>query len=167
MIYNPKKALENGFLIAPEQVDLEKNIQQNGVDVDCDKVFLIQSEPLIISEDFKSGTGSIEILPEKVYGLDESKEWFFLKAGRAYTFDSSFNVNVPSFLGAKLIGRSTFNRNGILIRSSWYDSGFKGNAGATIYCFRDLIIEKGTRIAQIIFEEADSSSMYNGQYQSK
>jgi deoxycytidine triphosphate deaminase len=63
-------------------------------------------------------------------------------------------------------GRSTLNRAGILLRSSIYDSGFVCNKiGFTMYPFNDCVIERESRIAQIIFYESHSNTMYNGQYQ--
>jgi len=167
MIYNPKKAIENGYLIPPTDINIANYIQQNGVDVDCDKVFELSNDELYMCGDVKINANSTELIPVVIEFKNTTAPGWRLEKGKAYTFDSSFEVNLPANLGASLKGRSSFNRNGILINSSWYDPGYKGNAAATIYCFRDLIITKGTRIAQIIFEEGDSCSMYNGQYQAK
>jgi|ERR1035437_645704 deoxycytidine triphosphate deaminase len=166
MIYNPRKVIENKYLEIPNGIDITKHIQQHGIDIDCDRIYEVSSDPFIISEREKYNIDCVEL--ESSYFSEVSGFCFKLEKGKTYTFDSQFFTNIPDFLGAEVVGRSTFNRNGIFIRSSWFDPGFKGLAGGTIYCHnRDLIIERGTRIAQIIFHEGESASLYKGQYQTK
>ena len=66
-----------------------------------------------------------------------------------------------------IFSRSSFNRNGIQILSTLFDSEFYGTPSLTIYPFFELDIERGTRIAQIIFVEAEAYQQYNGKYQEK
>jgi len=66
-----------------------------------------------------------------------------------------------------IVQRSTFNRQGIMIRGTIIDPGYKGSIWLTIYNFRDerIAIYKGTRIAQVIFFGANYAALYEGQYQ--
>lgn len=165
MFLNPKKLIQDGVIIPPAGADLEKHVQQNGVDISCDKVFeMITSQAPIISEDkvFSRKAKTQELQPIEIDG----RQCFVLEEGKSYTFDSDWGVNISKDMCGWIVGRSSLNRQGVLIRSSWYDSGFQcENAGATIYCFRDIIIEKGARVAQIVLGSADAAGMYNGQYQ--
>jgi deoxycytidine triphosphate deaminase len=165
---NPEEIVKKGHLIIPASVSTKECVQQNGIDITCDRIFKFMDPSFIISKNgSKEGTLTQEFFKSSRKLNNQIIRGWNLKAGNAYTMDSNFYVSVPEKTGASVIGRSTFNRNGILIRSSWYDSGFKGNIGATIYCMRDCFIEEGTRVAQIIFEECDSKEMYDGQYQGK
>ena len=64
-----------------------------------------------------------------------------------------------------MIARSTLNRNGIFITSGLYDSGFENYIGGVMHVrCGPARIERGTRIAQFIYVEAETASMYEGQY---
>lgn len=76
-------------------------------------------------------------------------------------------VKLPGNLFATFTHRSSFNRKGVLITGSIYDPGYEGQIGCTIYNLsgQSLLIEKDTRIGQMLFFKADPASEYNGQYQ--
>lgn len=65
-----------------------------------------------------------------------------------------------------IVGRSTTNRVGALIRSGWFDCGFESTIGATMYALGDNIIEieEHSRLAQLILFECEESEEYNGSY---
>ena len=46
-------------------------------------------------------------------------------------------------------------------------TGFKGNVGVTMYVFNRAKVQIGTRIAQIVFMDADGASEYKGSYQNQ
>jgi deoxycytidine triphosphate deaminase len=175
MIYNPKEIFEKDVVSIKENIDyifpiIDSYIQQNGIDIDCDKLFEVKKPENAFP--FIGKQNSIKSVWEPILPIEHRKypnsKIFILEKGKSYTFDSSFGCNLPDNICAEIVGRSTLNRQGILIRSSWYDSGFKCNAiGATIYCFNDIVIEQGARIAQIICYEASSAKLYQGQYQGK
>lgn len=166
MLINPKYLIQNELITFPAHINIEEHIQQNGIDIDCKELFSLdfKKTPIIMKSD------SFKPIPhlEPIIDITRSgvKGWL-LKKGQAYTFNSSFNIDVPGNMGGQVIGRSTFNRHGILIRSSFYDAGFKGNLGGTIYCFNDIFIEEGMRIGQIVLSSAESAGLYNGTYQTK
>lgn len=161
MIINPKYLIQNEVVKFPATIDIKKHTQQNGIDVDCVQLFEITGQ-LTISEEVKSGL----IRMPAVFRTEKNDSWFLTK-GSVYEFESSFEIEIPGSMGGSVIGRSTFNRAGILVRSSWFDSGFKGTIGGTIYCFNDCLLTKGTRIGQFIMHEASAASLYSGQYQKK
>lgn len=172
MFINPAKILQDGIVTYPSTVNIADHLQQNGIDIDCDEIWDINSKEAIIV----GKASNVKLTPKKVEPSDlsfYSKKYtngevgWVLEKGKTYTFESSFGINIPSNMCGWVVGRSTLNRQGVLIRSSWYDSGFKSpTIGATIYCFNTIIIEKNARIAQVLLAEGESASMYNGQYQS-
>lgn len=78
-------------------------------------------------------------------------------------------VVLPENMCAELKIRSTYSRQGVLLSSGLWDSGFQGSLGCTLYNLSDNIIEipANERVCQIVCYEADSAGMYNGQYQGK
>lgn len=69
---------------------------------------------------------------------------------------------------AEIFNRSSIGRNGVLIRSSIYDPGFETpKMGAIMIVVTPIIIEKYTRVAQILISDSEETSLYDGQYQGK
>lgn len=94
----------------------------------------------------------------------ENKGWVVLPNVQ-YDGMSSVYVKVPEGMCAFLIGRSTLNRNGIMMYSGLYDSGFEGNIGFILYNHNGpVFIEKGTMVGQIYFVKADDAGKYAGGY---
>lgn len=165
MFLNPQELLDKKIITYPEGFDISKFVQQNGLDVDCVKIHSLEFDSLPIVGK------NISYKPEpKVENTTDLTRYgmtgWILKKGNTYTFESSFEIEIPEGMCGWVIGRSAFNRQGILIRSSLYDSGFKGNIGGTIYCFNNIAIQEGTRIGQIVLAKAENASLYKGQYQS-
>jgi len=151
MIINPQKAYEEGWVKYAKR----RNVQQNGIDLCVSKISILTS-PLILTQ--KSREISMQ------FPLDAKEDRFSLKKLTPYLVETLEYISVPKNVCALLIQRSTLNRSGIQILSSWYDSGFQNYGGATIYPFMDAEIEKGARIVQVIFFEAESASEYKGIY---
>lgn len=172
MFINPKHLLKDDIITFSEGIEIDSHIQQNGIDIDCDKVWDLNfnSIPLIgktISTKPKPkeiAAGNISFASTELSGKEIG---WVLEKGKVYAFESSFMVNIPEDMCGWVIGRSTFNRQGILIRSGFFDAGFNNTIGATIYCFNNIVLEKNARVAQIVMAKGDSASMYKGQYQVK
>jgi len=154
MVINPKVAVENMWIYPV----MSSQIQPNGVDLRLNRVFQVGSGVFTIRKDDikKSSFVNIELIPQE--------DFFFLKRGHAYIFEMVEKVCIPDNVCAMVFSRSTFNRNGIIIRSCLFDSGFKNIVGASVYPMTNLRIEKGSRVAQIVFFEAKSYNLYSGQY---
>lgn len=165
MFINPKELIENKIITYPENFEITDHWQPNGLDIDCAKVFNINFDiyPIVGKKISVKGKPEEEGLIE-LQSLN-SQGWI-LQKGKTYTFDSSFEINIPEGMCGWVIGRSSFNRQGIFIRSSLFDQGFKGTISGTIYCFNNIVIEEGVRIAQIVMCRSDKGGlMYNGQWQ--
>lgn len=63
--------------------------------------------------------------------------------------------------------RSSLVRQGSIVKSGAFDAGFQtNNAGGMLYVYRNIIIEKGARICQLMIDESRKvSNTYDGQFQ--
>lgn len=166
MLISPKYLVENEIITFPEHIIVSEHIQQNGIDIDClELTHLSYTTTPAIFKDSSHKPNPVLLTPTEI--TKSGIQGWLLKKGEAYSFNSSFEINIPKNMGGQVVGRSTFNRQGLLIRSSWFDSGFKGTLGATIYCFNDCFIETGVRIGQFIMHSGESAGLYAGQYQKK
>ena len=98
--------------------------------------------------------------------FNNNKKCFVLPNG-VYSLEFDQSINLDNKHSGIIIGRSTINRCGCLIRSSWFDTGFScDTSGATLYVLGDNIveIEEHSRLAQLIVFETEESEEYNGSY---
>ena len=134
----------------------EGDSQPNAVDLRVDKIFSLKNEVFSISEDSKKHRGSEEV--EAVDG------YFELEPG-TYEILMENIVKIPEGYAGWVITRSTLNRNGLFITSGLYDSGYHGvMAGCLHVEHGPAKIEKGSRVGQFLLFEAETLSMYDGDY---
>ncbi|MCQ8892259.1 MAG: dCTP deaminase [Candidatus Methanosuratincola sp.] len=78
-------------------------------------------------------------------------------------------VELPPSIAGELFIRSSFAREGLLGSFAFVDPGFKGQLTISVanLGLREIMISKGERIVQIVFNELDmpSSRPYSGRYQ--
>ena len=135
----------------------EGDSQPNAVDIRVDKMFQLKDETFVITDDEKKHRGSVEITPD-------SNGMFCLEPG-VYEIIMENMVTIPEGYAGWVITRSTLNRNGLFITSGLYDSGYSGvMAGALHVEHGPAKIEKGTRVGQFLMFEAETLSMYDGDY---
>ena len=135
-------------------------IQPNTVDLRVDKVYRIGAGPMHIDEEEKIHRKSMEIFPDE--------DGNFLLSPGCYEMQSNQQVEIAEGEVALVLGRGTFNRNGVLIISSIYDSGFKDYAGATVYNIGgETTVKPNTRFAHLIIAKAESLHKYDGDYGEK
>lgn len=168
MKINPKKILEANYVKpAPNAPPLilegdNCQIQQSGIDLR-----LAKAEKVVgIAELYNDK--SLDIRPSYL-PMQVVENCYLFQAGEQYSLTFMEDVEIPGNMCATIFHRSTINRGVGTIFSALFDGGFKskGGCGAT---FRPLVntkIEIGTRLAQIVFEDAETASLYNGQYQTK
>ena len=136
-------------------------IQPNTVDLRINKIFKIGRGPMHIDEDKKEHRKLIE------QEVDENGN-YVLGLGEVFEIESKQQVEIAEDEIALVLGRSTFNRNGVLIVSSIYDSGFKDYAGATLYNLGgETTVKPNTRFAHLVIAKAESLHKYDGDYGEK
>ena len=134
----------------------EGDSQPNAVDLRVDKIFRLEDKQFEITETEKKHRGSWEVEPHDGH--------FYLEPG-TYEIIMENIVDVPEGYAGWVITRSTLNRNGLFITSGLYDSGYNGvMAGALHVEGGPAKIQKGTRVAQFLMFEAETLSMYDGDY---
>lgn len=155
MIKNPKEIVEKKIVENLEGGNLE--VQQNGIDLTIESIEEVQGG--ILGRDERAIKGYQDIPISK-------DEWWDLVPG-VYSIMFQQKVEVPENMCAQIVQRSTLNRMGGFILSGVYDSGFKNQIGAILRVNSFIKIQKGARVAQIVFQEADPASLYEGVYQGK
>ena len=134
----------------------EGDSQPNAVDLRVDKIFKLKDEVFSISEDSKKHRGSEEV--EAVDG------YFELEPG-TYEILMENIVKIPEGYAGWVITRSTLNRNGLFITSGLYDSGYHGVMAGCLHVEHGAAkIEKGSRVGHFLLFEAETLSMYDGDY---
>jgi dUTP pyrophosphatase len=132
-------------------------IQPNAVDLKIDRVWEITNEEFYLGINEKRHRKGKALLPV----LGE----FLLESGKSYQFETPHYVHIPEGYAGWLIARSTLNRNGIFITSGLYDSGFQNYVGGVMHVNGGPArIQHGARVAQFIYVEAETASMYDGDY---
>ena len=131
--------------------------QPNAVDLRLGKLFWIDSKEFLIDETQKVHRGSVEMYPDQ-------DGYYLLQPGH-YEVVMENEINVAEGEAGFVITRSTLNRNGVFLTSGLYDSGYAGvMAGVMHVAIGPMRIKKGTRIGQYLSWEAESVSMYDGDY---
>ena len=136
-------------------------IQPNTIDLRVNRVFKIGGGPMHMDENTKKHRKSIEVLPDEEgnYVLDQ---------GICYEIQSNQNVEIADGEIAIVLGRSTFNRNVVLIISSVYDSGFNDYESATLYNIGgETTVKPNSRFAHLIVAKAEALHKYDGDYGEK
>jgi len=134
----------------------EGDSQPNAVDLRVGKIFRLEDKEFEISDYTKKHRGCWEVEPHDGY--------FYLEPG-TYEIIMENIVTIPEGYAGWVITRSTLNRNGLFITSGLYDSGYHGvMAGALHVEGGPAKIQKGTRVAQFLMFEAETLSLYDGDY---
>jgi deoxycytidine triphosphate deaminase len=135
----------------------EGDSQPNAVDLRLDKVFEIKQNIFELSDDLKVHRGSEEVFPD-------AEGYFELTPGH-YEVVMENIINVGEGEAGWVITRSTLNRNGLILTSGLYDSGYNGVMAAVLHVIAGPArIKKGTRIGQYLSFNAEALTKYNGSY---
>lgn len=91
-----------------------------------------------------------------------------IKSKSCVNVELNEKVDLPDNVYADMKQRSSFSRMGVFITNGFYDPGFHGVCGLTIYNMgeEDIEIPENSRIAQMVFYEAKAASSYTGEYNS-
>lgn len=99
------------------------------------------------------------------YKENNIKTWILDPGVYSLTFDQ--DIKLDSKHCAFIVGRSTTNRLGLLLRSAVFDPGFEcSEIGATLYVFnKGIEIQEHSRLAQLVIFESEDAETYQGSYQ--
>lgn len=135
----------------------EKHVQGAGVDLRIEKLYEVCSDAFVgvekrVLPELKEVEGETFVLQPKGYYLCVTKE----------------KLNMPLDLVAFLFPRSTIFRSGASLKTAVIDPGYKGTLtiGIKNESNFELKLEKGARIAQVVFSKVEGESEgYKGRYQ--
>lgn len=131
--------------------------QPNAVDLRVAKIYKINENPFVISNEHKQHRGSEE--------LEVDGEGYYQLVPGHYEVVMENIINVGEGEAGWVITRSTLNRNGCFLTSGLYDSGYHGAmAGVLHVTIAPAYIKRGTRIGQYLSFNAESLSTYDGDY---
>jgi len=156
MIINPKKIINEWILTNIE--NSKEQIQQNWVDITLKYIDIIHwFSNILIKKERKHADRS---------ALDFSKNEIYLKP---WIYDILFNeeINIPNWMCANIYTRSTLNRSWNFITSGLYDAGYKWVLWAILHINIPITLEKGVRLAQIVFSKAEKWDLYDWIYNTK
>jgi deoxycytidine triphosphate deaminase len=85
-----------------------------------------------------------------------------------YRVELDHRIEVGEHECGWVVPRSTLIRNGVMIHTALYDSGYKGGmvCGMQVTC-GEFVLERNARIGQYICAPAECVIMYNGSYGDK
>ncbi len=166
MIKHALTLAHRGDIILIDAALQGNQIQPNAIDITCDHLYrnsMISSasnHKFVLSNDTTT-----HVVKEQVDPVDNYYKNLLLPV---YYFESNLEITIPWGFVAWLVTRSSLNRNGIRVESGLYDAGFKGKIAGTLYNHSgvNIDLQRGARVAQLVFAEAETLHKYDGQYQS-
>ncbi|MBD3387786.1 MAG: dCTP deaminase [Candidatus Altiarchaeales archaeon] len=135
----------------------EASLGGSGYDLRLGRVYRLKSDSFLGVEGRKT--------PE-VGELEGDR--FVLKPGEYVLVETLEKVNMPVDVCARVLNRSTIFRCGCSLFNALVDPGFRGTLtfGLKNLSDREFTVERGARIAQIVFEEVEGETVeYEGKYQ--
>jgi deoxycytidine triphosphate deaminase len=161
MRINPKTILEKLIVkAAANQPDITpEQLQQNGIDLR-----LARAEKVVGQLELYADNRTVK---PSLIEMQLSNNCYLFHAGEQYSLTFMEDLDIPSGMAALIIHRSTINRFAGTLISAHIDSGYRsqGGCGATFRPHTTTLIEVGARVAQIVIDTAEESSLYSGQYQ--
>lgn len=148
---------------------LKDGPQQHSVDLNLIKVQRLDDVGFIPKEGKTVLCKRIEVRSETEWNSESQREVWNLSPG-AYDITFAQGCKIPNNFRLRIVQRSSLLRNGGLVNSSIFDSGFKTDQIGTIFHINNPIkIEVGARIATAYTEPSnivEEQDLYSGQYQS-
>ncbi|MBN2014305.1 MAG: dCTP deaminase [Candidatus Altiarchaeota archaeon] len=128
-----------------------------GYDLRVNRIHRLKSGGFLGAEDRK--TPDVEAVDFTRYSL---------KPGEYVLIETLERVNMPRNLAARVLPRSSLFRCGCALFNALVDPGYQGVLifGLKNLSDFDFVLERGARVAQIVFEEvAGETRGYDGRYQ--
>ena len=142
-------------------INLEEQVQPNGVDLTLREVALLQSSGKIAVKDSQRLVSDLAPLVFDGMGFID------LVAG-AYIITYNEIVHLPKNIMALAMPRSSLLRCGVTVNTAVWDAGYSGRSQSlmVVYNPQGFRLQRNARIVQLIFLElAQETEGYNGTYQ--
>ena len=142
-------------------IDLEQQLQPNGVDLTLREIALLQSSGRIAAEDNQRLVS--ELAPLVFDGLG-----FIDLVPGAYIITYNEIVHLPKNIMALARPRSSLLRCGVTVNTAVWDAGYSGRSQSlmVVYNPQGFRLQRNARIAQLIFLRLSKKTEgYQGAYQ--
>ena len=133
-------------------------IQPNAIDLRVKNISKIVNGVVILHGDVKQHLKRVDVA--SVDGM------YILEGGCKYDVVFDGNIEIAHKEAGFVIVRSTLNRNGIVVTSGLYDSGYNNIIGGMLHIPEGVTLHIGEneRLAQFLLFDAESIGLYNGYY---
>lgn len=156
MIISPYKIFNENII--SNISNREEQIQQNGIDLTIKSISKLNNFTWynILTKNERKHIDRFDMKFNK-------ENTILLQIG---IYDILFNeeINIPNEMCATIYTRSTLNRGWNFITAWLYDAWYKGMLGWILHINIPLLLEKDSRIAQIVFNKAEKGGLYEGIY---
>jgi dUTP pyrophosphatase len=136
-------------------------VQPNGVDLTVEAVFE-QLDPGRIGRDGKEIGERQAVEPEE--REEGEPDAYYLPPG-GYVVQYGETVRIPEGHVGFIYPRSSLMRNSCMLNTAVWDAGYEGKGEGLLQVHRDIELERGARIAQLVLAEAAHDGAYDGSYQ--
>ncbi|MCL7416932.1 MAG: deoxyuridine 5'-triphosphate nucleotidohydrolase [Halalkalicoccus sp.] len=136
-------------------------IQPNGVDLTLDAIFE-PLEPGRITRNDKE-IGERQRVASEEFDRKVPETYYLEPGGYVVRYDEV--VEIPEGHVGFVYPRSSLMRNGCMLDTAVWDAGYQGRGEGLLEVHHDIELERGARIAQLVFAEADHEGTYEGAYQ--
>lgn len=157
--------IDKHLVTIPDQVGrgeayADAQVQPNGVDLRVKSISHVTGKAFVPTEG-KADFGMVnwEELPT-------NDGWYELEKSAQYVVNFQEEISVSDGFCAIIVPRSSLLRAGAFITSALWDTGFQGQLGGVIRPLNDIAIQRGARLAQVLFLRAEfNGKRYEGRYQ--
>jgi dUTP pyrophosphatase len=131
------------------------------VDLTLEAVF----EPMDPGRISQHGKEVGELQPVEVEEIGDNVPDTYYLPRSGYVVRYAEEVAIPTDHVGFVFPRSTLLRNSCMLNTAVWDAGYEGKGEGLLEVHRDIEIEAGARIAQLVLAEADHDGTYDGSYQ--
>ncbi len=142
-------------------INLEEQVQPNGIDLTLREIALPQSSGKIAVKD------SQRLVPDSAPLVFNGLDFIDLMAG-AYIITYNEIVHLPRNVMALATPRSSLLRCGVTVNTAVWDAGYSGRSQSlmVVYNPQGFRLQRNARIVQLVFLElAQETEGYHGVYQ--
>ncbi|MFP9060845.1 deoxyuridine 5'-triphosphate nucleotidohydrolase [Natrialbaceae archaeon A-chndr2] len=138
-----------------------EQVQPNGVDLTLEVVFE-QLEPGRITKTDKEIGDRVARPLEQLEQKDPDS--YYLPEG-SYVVRYGERIRIPDGHIGFVYPRSSLMRNSCMLNTAVWDAGYEGRGEGLMQVHHDIELERGARIAQLVFAKAEHQATYDGSYQ--
>jgi len=129
---------------------------QNGFDLSLKSVKKLIGSGLVFLDKTSVASYGVVLPEEGKYNLGQG----------VYSVTFNEGGTIPRGYCGWVKTRSSLVRNGCLVESGLYDTGFSCDSfGAMLFVHTSITIEQNSRIAQFLLFDAEQADLYDGQWQ--